>query len=107
VGVPVWSPDGANIALVSTRDTPNWDLLGLWVIGPHGRNLRRLAEQVSGFATWSSDGRWLYYTKQDGNVYQIPKTEVARSGSTVVRTDNGWSSAIAPDGSPCTTSFHC
>jgi Tol biopolymer transport system component/DNA-binding winged helix-turn-helix (wHTH) protein len=99
VGVPVWSPDGANIALVSTRDTPNWDFLGLWVISPDGSNLRRLAEQVSGFATWSSDGRWLYYTKQTGDTYQILKTEVAYGASVVVRTDNGWSSAIAPDGS--------
>ncbi len=99
VGVPVWSPDGANIALVSTRDTPNWDILGLWVISPDGSSLRRLAEQVSGFATWSSNGRWLYYTKQNGDAYQILKTEVVRDGSTIVRTDNGWSSAIAPDDS--------
>jgi Tol biopolymer transport system component len=99
LGVPVWSPDGTNIALVSTRDTANWDFLGLWVIGPDGSNLRRLAEQVSGFATWSSDSRWLYYTKQNGDGYQILKTEVAGGGSAIVRTDNGWSSAITRDGS--------
>ncbi len=99
VGVPVWSPDGVNLALVSTRDTPNWDILGLWVINPDGSNLRRLAEQVSGFATWSNDSRWLYYTKQSGDVYQILKTELATGRSALVRTDNGWSSAVTPDGS--------
>ena len=99
VGVPVWSPDGANIALVSTRDTPNWDILGLWVISPDGSRLRRLAERVSGFAAWSNDGRWLYYTKQKGDVFQILKAEVSSGISTIVRTDNGWSSAVAPDGS--------
>src|SRR5262249_41097831 len=76
VGLPVWSPNGTYLALVSTRDTPDWGTLGLWLVRPDGSDLKKVVDGISGFPTWSSDGRWLFYTKPSGDIYRIEKIEV-------------------------------
>jgi Tol biopolymer transport system component/DNA-binding winged helix-turn-helix (wHTH) protein len=99
MGVPVWSPDGRNIVFVSTRNTSNWAALSLWLVNPDGSNLRNIVKEVAGWANWSVDGHWLYYTAREGDVFQLLKVAVDGGTPTTVRNDNAWSSAITADGS--------
>jgi Tol biopolymer transport system component/DNA-binding winged helix-turn-helix (wHTH) protein len=96
VGVPVWSPDGSSIAFVSFAS--DWDTGEIWLVNPDGSNLRRLAK-AAGWATWSDDSRWVYYTLQGKGGFQILKIGTAGGTAALVRTDNAWSSALAADGS--------
>jgi len=96
VGLPVWSPDGSTIALVSTRDTLNWDTLGLWLIHPDGSALRRLVAEISGYPTWSGDGRWLYYSKEEGGIFRVWKIPAQGGAAVLVRNDNAIVGALDP-----------
>jgi Tol biopolymer transport system component len=64
VGLPVWSPDGRNIAFVGSRGNRGLTL-GVWLVDPDGSNLRQVANPALGPA-WSRDGRWLYYSTRGG-----------------------------------------
>ncbi len=107
VGVPVWSPDGKHIAYVLRKSDPwNVDMptsalrssLTLWLIAPDGGNRRMIAEQ-GGWATWSSDSRWLYYRGAlRENVAQLMKVAPDGGEPVVVRTENASALALSPDG---------
>ena len=58
IGVPIWSPAGNVIVFILTRQGRT----GEWLVSPDGSNLRQLVPLGSG-ASWSPDGRWLYYGK--------------------------------------------
>ena len=95
VGVPVWSPDGKNIAYV-LRKSGGWTV-DLWLISPDGSNLRKVENQA-GWATWSHDGRWLYYSvTQQGN-WTLKKVPAQGGQITVIRKENAQGPAISPDG---------
>jgi len=64
LGVPVWSPDGRNIAFVSSRGNQGLTF-GVWLVDSDGSNLRNLANPGLGPA-WSPDGRWVYYSTRGG-----------------------------------------
>ena len=88
IGVPKWSPAGDAIVYIVNRDLPQ-----LWVIRPDGRGARKLVERGM-WATWSHDGRWLYYTPNvNAERYTIEKVPV--SGGTPVRV-RGEDDATAP-----------
>ena len=56
---PAWSPDGKQLAFVSTRDRKR----EIWIIDSTGKNERRF---TSGFLpAWSPDGRQLALTRSD------------------------------------------
>lgn len=63
---PLWSPDGARIAFLSTR-TGNGDIYVLDLAT--GRVTRRTfddgREQLD---SWSRDGKWLYYSSSSGDI---------------------------------------
>jgi Tol biopolymer transport system component/DNA-binding winged helix-turn-helix (wHTH) protein len=99
MGLPMWSPDGSKIAMVSTRDEPNWDTLGVWLVDADGSNLHRLVSQISGYPTWSGDGKWLYYSTTLHGTFHAFKTAVAGGAPVLVRNDNACVSALGPDGS--------
>ena len=63
LGVPVWSPDGKQIAYYATRAGLGWN----WLVNPDGGNPRQFTE--GGWASWSRDGRWLYL---NGNTPGVP-----------------------------------
>lgn len=99
MGLPMWSPDGSKIAMVSTRGEPNWDTLGVWLADADGSNLHRLVRQISGYPTWSGDGKWLYYSTTLHGTFHAFKTAVAGGAPVLVRNDNACVSALGPDGS--------
>jgi Tol biopolymer transport system component len=92
VGLPLWSPDGKQIAYFTSLGL-SWNY---FLIHPDGSDPRLLA-RGAGNATWSPDGRWLYYSDYPtGNhLLKVPST----GGSPVlVRSDGAARVAIAPDG---------
>ncbi len=97
VGVPVWSPDGKHIAFV-IRSTIHLDV-DLWLISPDGSNLRKV-EDTGGSATWSADGRSLYYTivKENSLLDNLKKVSPEGGQPIFVRTGSGSFPAVAPDG---------
>jgi Tol biopolymer transport system component/DNA-binding winged helix-turn-helix (wHTH) protein len=99
MGLPMWSPDGSKIAMVSTREEPNWDTLGVWLVDADGSNLHRLVSQISGYPTWSGDGKWLYYSTMLHGTFHVFKTAVAGGAPVLVRNDDACVSALGPDGS--------
>jgi len=59
IGVPIWSPSGDRIVFILTQEGKT----GEWLVSPDGRNLRQLVPIGLG-ASWSPDGRWLYYQRE-------------------------------------------
>jgi Tol biopolymer transport system component len=95
MGVPVWSPDGKNIAFVLRR--PGGLAVDLWIMSPDGSNLRKIEDQ-SGWATWSSDSRVLYYAASQEGKWTLKKVSAAGGKPIVVRSENAQAPAISPDG---------
>jgi eukaryotic-like serine/threonine-protein kinase len=82
IGVPKWSPAGDAIVYIVNRQYPQ-----LWTIRPDGRGSRKLVERGM-WATWSYDGRWLYYSPNvDGEQYTIEKVPVTGGAPVLVRGD--------------------
>ena len=50
-------------------------------------------------ACWSGDGEWLYYSNDEAGVYRIRKVRVEGGRPELVRDDNAYACALAPDGS--------
>ncbi|HEX8354027.1 MAG TPA: hypothetical protein VF611_14060, partial [Pyrinomonadaceae bacterium] len=99
---PLYSPDGRQLAFVSTR-TGNGDVYALDFASGE---LRRLTfedapEQLD---AWSHDGRWLYFSSTSRDVGASNDVyRVAASGGTPMRVSadryaNEWAAAPAPDG---------
>jgi Tol biopolymer transport system component len=88
IGVPKWSPAGDTIVYIVNRDWPQ-----LWLIRPDGRGARKLVERGM-WATWSDDGKWLYYTPNvDAERYSIEKVPVTGGTPVLVRSETN---ATAP-----------
>jgi eukaryotic-like serine/threonine-protein kinase len=96
VGVPVWSPDGQRIAFASSRDAPKGQN-GYWLVSPDGSGLRNL-RLLAGWADWSADGRWVYYS-EDPSRPVVSKVSIDGGQPVVVRTDTSTRPAISRDGS--------
>ena len=94
VGVPVWSPDGANIAYV-LRGGSGWNV-DQWVIHPNGTGARKLLDQ-SGWACWSADSKWIYLSPPTGEGFSVAKISLTGGSPTLVQKD-GVKPSIATDG---------
>ena len=100
-GTPRWSPDNRNIVFDSrVGDNPE-----VFVVNTSVGSLRRITEQPSEdvVASWSRDGRWIYFASNRGGEMQVWKTpfpgDRAEAGAAVQVTRHGGFAAFeSPDG---------
>lgn len=90
IGVPVWSPDGKYIAYVK-RSLTGWNV-DLWLMNPDGSNSRKISDG-GGWACWSPDSRWLYFSPPGQNGFRIEKTSPTGGPDLLVR-DQGQKPAV-------------
>jgi Tol biopolymer transport system component len=83
IGVPVWSPDGKHIAYVK-RGLNAWNV-DLWLMNPDGSDAHKVSDG-GGWACWSPDSRWLYFSPPGENGFRIAKVSPAGGGNLPVRT---------------------
>ena len=102
MGVPVWSPDGKFITFPTNRPSEMGRGIGYWLIHPDGSGLH-LAISEGAWATWSGDGKWLYYAEsspvRETGSFRMMKAPVDGGPAVQVRSDNARGPAVAPDGS--------
>jgi len=92
VGLPLWSPDGRQIAYFMARGST----YEYFLINADGSDTRRLMGDA-GSAVWSPDSKWLYYQDYPTGGF-LRKVSVSGGTPVVVRNDRAVSPAISPDG---------
>jgi eukaryotic-like serine/threonine-protein kinase len=92
IGLPLWSPDRGLIAYFMAHGSS----YEYFLVDADGSNSRLLMRDA-GFATWSPDGKWLYYYDYPAGKY-LRKVSVDGGPPMIVRADNASRPAIAPDG---------
>jgi Tol biopolymer transport system component len=81
VGVPAWSPVGDQIVFILTRNGQP----GQWLIHSDGSGLRRVIP-LGIWASWSGNGRWIYFVALCRGTYCIEKIPADGGAPVVVRT---------------------
>ncbi len=92
---PAVSPDGRQIAFVSTRDG-NADLFVVAAGGGAERQLTRTPES-EGRAEWSADGAQLIYAIAAGETTRLFSMDVATGASRQIGSVNARGAAVSPD----------
>jgi serine/threonine protein kinase len=82
IGVPVWSPDGKHIAYVR-RGLNAWNV-DLWLMNPDGSDAHKVSDG-GGWACWSPDSRWLYFSPPSKNGFRIEKASPLGGPNLLVR----------------------
>jgi serine/threonine protein kinase/Tol biopolymer transport system component len=72
VGVPYWSPSGEWIVFIVSRAFRT----GLAIIRPDGSDRRPIGPARAWHASWSSDGRWVYYSTPSDAGFRQEKAPV-------------------------------
>jgi serine/threonine protein kinase/Tol biopolymer transport system component len=67
IGIPIWSPAGDRIVFILNRAGANSE----WLVNSDGSGLRELVGNGAASATWSADGRWVYFQRPPC-LYKIP-----------------------------------
>jgi Tol biopolymer transport system component len=94
IGVPVWSPDGKYIAYVK-RGVTSWNV-DLWLMNPDGTGSHKVSEG-GGWACWSPDSRWLYFSPLGLNGFRIERASPEGGPNLLVR-EQGQKPSVAADG---------
>jgi Tol biopolymer transport system component len=94
IGVPVWFPDGKHIAYVK-RGLNAWNV-DLWLMNPDGSGAHKVSDG-GGWACWSPDSRWLYFSPPGRNGFRIEKASPAGGPNLLVR-EEGQKPAVAAGG---------
>ncbi len=68
-GAPAWSPDGRRIVFDAMTEGQS----EIYVVNTAGGPPFRLTHDpgLDVISTWSRDGRWVYFTAQDGNIWRV------------------------------------
>lgn len=94
-GSPRWSPDGERIAY----DATSGDGLDIFVARNGEAPVRLTAHPAEDFnPSWSSDGRWLYFTSLRTGGYQIWKLPAAGGPEQQLTVRGGFGGVESPDG---------
>jgi Tol biopolymer transport system component len=80
VGVPYWSPTGEWIVFIVSRAFRT----GLAIIRPDGSDRRSIGPDQCWHASWSQDGKWVFYSTPSESGFQQEKAPVDGGPSTVV-----------------------
>jgi len=94
IGVPVWSPDGKHIAYVK-RGLNAWNV-DLWLMNPDGSDAHKISDG-GGWACWSPDSRWLYFSPPSQSGFRIEKVSPAGGSNLLVRPE-GQKPAVDAEG---------
>jgi Tol biopolymer transport system component/predicted Ser/Thr protein kinase len=97
-GAPFWSPDDHQLVFDSFGDDNRYHI---WIIDANGGTPHRVTTEVGdqNAPTWSHDGRWVYYSADQGNgrdIWRVPP----RGGTPerVTRGGSGYFACESPDG---------
>ena len=103
----VWSPDGSNIAFISSRNDPgdpitcdpfcNWDI---YIMNANGTNLQQVTNHPAGdqYPVWSPDGTQLAFESFRGGNKEIYVMNI--DGSEISNLTNNSADDFHPDWSP-------
>ena len=96
LGKPRWSPDGRRVAVNAARD----GLLQVVVVDVASGLQRQVTAGPGHFRLghWSADGQWLYYSRENGPLWQIARVRVDGTGAVDVPLDGCLSLCEQPDG---------
>jgi Tol biopolymer transport system component len=94
-----WAPDGAHLAVYSTRADPGTDHYDVWVVDLAGAAARRLTrgaadQDVPCPPAWSPDGTLIAYTTRHGEAFEIRRVGADGSGD-VPLTPGRWAGCPA------------
>jgi len=95
-GSPQWSPDGHHLVFHAYTDGQG-DLYAISAMGGSPRRLTRGPDDETQ-ASWSRDGRWIYYGSNRGGERQIWKMPVEGGQSVPVTRAGGITGQESPDG---------
>lgn len=97
---PSWSPDGRK--LVVAGDTPGRDYASqIYTMNANGTGLRRITGTGGDkYPEWSPDGKWIAFSRYDGESDAFHLYLVRPDGSYLRRLSGGRLSAMAPSWSP-------
>ena len=95
---PAWSPDGHLIAFDSQTEDGDWHI---WTIDADGGTPRQITNGPGSqnVPTWSRDGKWLYFSGDQGSGRNIWRTHVENgSPEQITLGGAGWGSRESADG---------
>jgi hypothetical protein len=74
--------------------------MDIWVINADGGELRRLTRDPAfeARASWSGDGRWIYFRSNKSGTEQIWKMRANGGGAVQITRNGGWEAYESPDG---------
>lgn len=95
-GTPRWSPDGAQIVFDSRHE----GFGAIYAISADGARLRRLTPENSSsmMASWSSDGKWIYYASDRSGRWEIWKQPMPVGSPVQVTRQGGREAKESRDG---------
>jgi Tol biopolymer transport system component/DNA-binding winged helix-turn-helix (wHTH) protein len=95
-GTPRWSPDGKQICF----DSRPGSHANIHIIGADGGPVRRLINDTSddAVASWSRDGRWLYFASNRSGTWQVWKRTVEGGAPIQITRNGGFAPLSSPDG---------